>query len=236
MLTDQFPTCRFCEDPATRWRLRTVPEWGLDPLTGAAEKEEAALARWGEAGAPEGVYGTCDAHFYARHDEQGNTVVAVVSGRTRRLRKASGGQRHSKQRDTLIDNLGGKCDTCGGTDRTLLRIVWLPQVRPSEGTSSQWYQWLVDNPDALDQCVLRCVTHESPKRVAGSLRDNAVEAYGGACTVCGGTKVLWVVPEPGVAAPRYPGGRKMGSNDKLRWLAARGYPSGWTIRCPKHAA
>jgi hypothetical protein len=78
---------------------------------------------------------------------------------------------------------------------------------------------------------LRCVSHKTSAISASApLRAEVVLAYGGECS-CGSTEALWIMPDPGTEVPRYPGGRKMGSVDKYRWLRKNGFPSGWSVRC-----
>lgn len=92
---------------------------------------------------------------------------------------------------------------------------------------------LVQDEQLRARASLQCVAHSI--KVLSGAREQVIEHYGEICVVCGDTESLWVVPQPRTQAPRYPGGKKMGSKDKLRWLVRAGFPDGWELRCPRCA-
>lgn len=246
MLIDLMPVCFACPDPATRWRLPGADKWGMDPLQNYKMLDEAeAYEIWETRGVPHDAYATCDTHFLYKPDSDGNAVLTLAGRREQQGNGAAASSptradrtkaRKRELRQQVLHELGGKCRDCGEQDPALLRIVWPFPVRPLEASSpEQWYEWLLAEPGALGRCVCLCVRH--PRMVitdetrAGGI-DAAVAAYGGKCGVCGTADgPLWVSAIT-VRAPRYPGGRKMSSRDKLRWLAANGYPPGFEVRCP----
>lgn len=240
-LTTLLPTCRFCSDPATRWRLPINAPWDLDNNYNEV-REEHALEVWESNGPPAEVYGTCEDHFYYEWDDKGNAQLSVAGQHlTKRAKKGESVSRAQRQRRTrdqcrldLIEILGGRCHRCEETDPDLLRILWADPRRRFGGTQLEWYRWILEKTSRLDKCTLECTTHTNV--LQNDLRADAVAVYGGRCEVCETDEgPLWVVPGPDTVAPRYPGGKKMGSQDKLRWLAREGYPGGWVVRCPSHA-
>lgn len=245
MLVDQMPTCFACPDDATRWRRPGADKWGMDPLQNYKMlDEEEAYELWEERGVPDDVYATCDAHFLYRPDDQGNAVLTLAGQRQRsgggKPSRVSPGARAKERkralRDELIQRLGGECGECGETDAALLCVVWPFPRRPVEESSpAEWYLWLLDNPAALGRCVLLCVRHprtEGPSKSMAERTARALDAYGGKCGECGTAEgALWIVAVT-ATAPHYPGGRKMGSRDKVRWLESHGWPPGFELRCP----
>lgn len=235
------PQCRFCDEEATRWRLPDNPPWGLDPQFNPIE-ERIALALWRYDGPPDTAYGTCDEHFYHEFNAQGNLVLSAAGKHARKktdknqptLTKAEMDLRYRVGvRGALVNALGGECVDCGETDSVRLRVEWPDRTRPPglEGLPAmKWYRALLADEELQRRAVLRCSNHPVP--AASADRDAVIAAYGGACAGCGTESGLWVVPQQGTHPPRYPGGRKYGSTDKLRWLVRQGFPKGWELRCP----
>lgn len=248
LLRQELPNCKWCEEPtpAARWRYSTNDSWGqrIDDETGNVSlvTEEEAYERWNEEGPPDGVYGICEAHFHYKRDHEGNIVLSPAGRHWARVKEkarqeeTSRSQRARAQRDglreTIVSLLGRECGECDETNLSLLRIQWLPGRRDFDGTQLEWYRWLLADPDRLDRCTVRCLGHLFVK--PNEVRDAVIEEYGDVCGVCAGTERLWIVPAAGTQAPRYPGGRKMGSKDKVRWLVAQGFPPGWLVRCVEH--
>lgn len=246
MLTDQLPTCRFCESPATRWRLPGLPRWGED-ASFQFYKEEDAYAHWEEVGAPDEAYGTCDEHFEATRDSEGNiTLTAAGHHRLREavktelkkgnMRGAASARKELKKERRLevIARLGGQCSECDEDDPAILRIHY-GHLRPVDVRSpTEWYLHLLEQPGALALASLRCPNHL--RSTALSARDAAIEAYGGACVDCGATEgQLWVMVKPGTPALRWSNGHKMSSKEKYKRLAELGFPSGFEVRCATDA-
>lgn len=241
MLIDRLPTCFACELPATRWRLPRADKWGMDPLQNYKMLEEAeAYEIWEERGVPDDAYGTCDGHFLFKPGEEGNIVLTVAGQRalaqegTRKKRTQT--DRKHELRLELISKLGGKCEVaeCEEARPPYLQIYWTPGVRPAKYSGLEWLRFLARD-GSWTNCVLRCVRHPYvPTRQArSSPKDEVLDAYGAQCDTCGETdrEVLQIQPGPRTTAPRYPGGRKMGSRDKYRWLKSHGFPAGWFVRC-----
>ena len=245
---DIHPVCRFCPDPATRWRLPGNPPWGLDAKHQEIQ-EQVALRLWALDGVPDNAYGTCDEHLEARLDDQGNLVLSARGKQARaraerskpKLSRAEVSRRHRAfVRDQLLMALGGKCGECGEMDPVLLRAHWPHPRRPIETdglNALQWYQWLLlpEHADKLNKMSLRCVSHAPSPTSRSALRDTVLQEYGEKCVRCGTTDRLWIVPRSGTTVPRYPSGKKYGSTDKYRWLIQQGFPSGWDLMCPEHA-
>lgn len=242
----QLPECRFCGKQTTRWRLPNNPPWGLTPEPEFARvHEDTALLLWEFDGAPDEAYGTCDEHFFSELDEQGNIVVSAAGRHhQRQLDRANGGLSRAERvrrrkvlaRTKVIAALGGTCP-CGESDPGLLQIRWAFATRPVDESGRtlsdlDWHLWLMDNPKQRVHCHLECVAH--PVRLPDQHRDAAIQAYGGACG-CGELENLRVVPNEGVSVPKYPGGRKMGSRDKYRWLVRQQFPAGWRVACLAHS-
>lgn len=209
------------------------------------QDEQTMTRLWSYDGPDKDTYGVCAVHFHATHDEEGNVVLSPAgkhaARKEQRLQpKLTRGEAQrlyrTRIRDELIKLLGGECRECPETDTVLLRVVWLDQTRPEHLTGTglvEWHRTLIQDKQLRTRASLRCVAHSVV--VTSGVREQAIERYGGACVGCGGTESLWVVPQPRTQVPRYPGGKKMGSKDKLRWLARAGFPDGWELRCSRCA-
>ncbi len=239
------PICHVCPGTATRWRLPGRPPWGVD--TNLRElSERVAVGLWKHDGVPDEVYGTCDEHFESVLDDEGNIVLTAAGrhalrlaakSRPKRTRAEAQREYRGRVRARLLELLGGKCEDCGEQDPLLLRVQWPDASRPEDMSGEgrvEWYRRLTEDERLRRRVTLRCVTHLTFP--SSGYRDAVKEAYGGVCVGCGDAGALWVVPQLGTSVPKYPGGRKMGSKDKLRWLVRQGFPSGWELRCAGCAA
>lgn len=242
-LGKQIPLCSFCPDEvlATRWRLPDNPPWGLDANYDEVE-EEWAYRIWEIDGAPADAYGTCDKHLYAKRNAAGDVELSARGRFVQKQQEAATPKPTRAQvrrnyrtglRSQVIEKLGGQCSECDETSQQLLQIRFAFQTLPDSARGKsleEWHRQLLAQPELLQLCTLRCLAHAGSSGT--DQRAAVVAAYGGACAECGVTEGLWVVPQDGTEVPRYPGGRKYGSRDKLRWLAQQGFPPGWELRCP----
>jgi hypothetical protein len=103
-----------------------------------------------------------------------------------------------------------------------------------------WFEHLPDGSARLSVAgeVQQRLARQQPDQPSApkSLRQQALDFYGGKCTECGETEpaLLRIYPLPGTPTPKHPDGSKLRKADKLRYLKEHYFPRGWVLRCPQH--
>lgn len=218
--------CWACPNPFTSWRLLSNPPWG-------AGRTELDFLK----NRPSDAVPACEQHKTVRVIDGQPAPVAPREAGVRRTWSQRRKDQYQELRDELLTLLGGKCKQCPETDKALLCVSVRPGLWANLDLSDRRdrTRWLLRHPDyAVVLCVDHIVTATVLNSDTRTHRERVIEAYGGACSSCGSTERLGIVAGPDAPPLKWPGGSKYSSRDKLAWLIRRGFPAGWSLRCPRH--